>query len=284
MTSSALPYGLPQQLVDLTFTPPLAPPPPASWPPWMGSWNQQTLAHSFHTMTMVPPVVTDWVTDSGASNHITSSASNLTSVPLPLPIDPLFIVVGNGSSLSVTSVGNTAFPGLFCLNNVIVTPDIIQNLLFVCHFTTDNWCSMEFDTSVLSVKDLSSRNAIARYNSSGPLYMMQLPSRSAPSPCAAPTAALAASTSTWHRRLRHPSVDVLSKLSSDSSVVCSRSTHDFCHACQLGRHTRIPFDSSTSRVDNIFELIHCDMWTSPVVSISGHKYYLLIIDERSHFV
>jgi hypothetical protein len=46
----------------------------------------------------------------------------------------------------------------------------------------------------------------------------------------------------------------------------------------------MPFVSSTSGADNIFNLIHCDLWTSPVVSVSGHIYYLLILDDRSHFV
>jgi hypothetical protein len=143
---------------------------------------------------------------------------------------------------------------------------------------------MEFDPFGLSVKDLSTRNVLTRCNSSGPLYTMRLPSRSAPSPCAAPAAALVASASTWHRRLGHPGVDGLSKLSSDSSVICSRRSHDFCQACQLGRHTRMPFISSTSHADNNFDLIHCDLWTSPVVSVSGYRYYLVILDDCSHFV
>jgi hypothetical protein len=62
--------------------------------------------------------------------------------------------VGNGSPLPVTLVGDTILPGLFYLN-VLVTPDIIQNLLSVHRFTTNNWCSMEFDPFSLSVKDLS---------------------------------------------------------------------------------------------------------------------------------
>jgi hypothetical protein len=114
--------------------------------------------------------------------------------------------------------------------------------------------------------------------------MIRLHSRSAPSPCVAPAATLAASASTWHHHLGHPSVDALSKMLSDSSVVCNRHNHDFCRACQLGRHTRMPFVSSTSRADTIFDLIHCDLWTSPVVSVSGHKYYLLILDHHSYFV
>jgi hypothetical protein len=46
----------------------------------------------------------------------------------------------------------------------------------------------------------------------------------------------------------------------------------------------MPFANSMSCTDNIFDLIHCDLSTSPVVSVSGHKYYLVIIDDRSHFV
>jgi hypothetical protein len=113
--------------------------------------------------------------------------------------------------------------------------------------------------------------------------MMSLPSRSAPSPSAAPTA-LGASTSTWHRRLGHPGVDTLSKFSSDSSVIFFRHTHDICHACQLDRHTHMPFVTSTSRIDNIFDLIHYDLCTSPIVSVSGYKYYLVILDDHSDFV
>jgi hypothetical protein len=127
------------------------------------------------------------------------------------------------------------------------------------HFTTDNWCSMEFDLFGLFVKDISTRNMITRCNSLGPLYMMCLPSHLTPSSHVAAPLALVTSVSTWHRRLNHPDVDVLSKLSHGASVICSRRTHGLCHACQLGRHTCLPFVSSNYRADNNFDLIHCDM-------------------------
>jgi hypothetical protein len=113
----------------------------------------------------------------------------LTFIHPPTFFDPSSIVVGNGSALPVTSVGDLAIPGPFYLNNVLVTLDIIQNLLSVCHFITDNWCSMEFNPFGLSVKDLSMQNEITRCNTSGALYMMHLPSHPAPS-------ALVASVST----------------------------------------------------------------------------------------
>jgi hypothetical protein len=125
---------------------------------------------------------------------------------------------------------------------------------------------------------------ITRCNSSGPLYTMHLPSHLAHSSSMSAPSALVASVSTWHRRLSHPGVDVLSKLSHDSSVVCSRRTHDLCHACQLGHHIRLPFVSSNNCANNNFNLIHCDLWTSPIVSISSYKYYLVILDDHSHFV
>jgi hypothetical protein len=60
------------------------------------------------------------------------------------------------------------FSGPFYPHNILVTPDIIQNLLSVGHFIIDNWCSIEFDPYGLSVKNHSSQNVIARCNSSGP--------------------------------------------------------------------------------------------------------------------
>jgi hypothetical protein len=183
----ALLYGPPPQ-VRPPFTPPLVPLPihrgqqqaPAplalvAWSPWMSPWDQQSLVNSFNTMVMIPPAITDWVADFGASNHTTSDAGNLTSNHPPHINAPSSVIVGNGSSLPVISVGDTALPSPFYLNNVLITPNIIQNLLSVSHFTIDNWCSMEFDPFDLSMKDLSTRNVITRCDSSGPLYTMHLP-------------------------------------------------------------------------------------------------------------
>jgi hypothetical protein len=50
-----------------------------------------------------------------------------------------------------------------------------------------------------------------------------------------------------------------------------------CHACQLGRQTRLPF--TTSRAERAFDLVHCDLWTSLVLGLSGYKYYLVILND-----
>jgi hypothetical protein len=96
-------------------------------------------------MALTPRTVTNWITDSGASNHTTSDAGHLTFVCPPNSNDSSSIIFCNGSALLVTSVGDTTFPYPFYLNNVFITSDIIQNLLSVCRFITDNWCYIEFD-------------------------------------------------------------------------------------------------------------------------------------------
>jgi hypothetical protein len=76
------------------------------------------------------------------------------------------------------------------LANILLAHDMVQSLLSVRHFTTDNWCSMKFDPFGLSVKDLTTKNVIVRSNSIGPLYTMRLPRSLTPSSSA--VAALAA--------------------------------------------------------------------------------------------
>jgi hypothetical protein len=149
-------------------------------------------------MTLTPLAVIDWVTDSGTSNRITSDTGNLTSVHPPTSTDPSSIIIVNGSSLPVTSIVDSVIPDSFYLNNVLVTPDIIQNILSVCGFTTDNWCSLKFDPLGLFVNNLSTRNVIIRCNSSRPLYMMRLASHPTPSLPVSTFSALVVLSSTCH--------------------------------------------------------------------------------------
>jgi hypothetical protein len=143
---------------------------------------------------------------------------------------------------------------------------------------------MEFDPFCLSVKDLATRNLLAWCDSLGPLYTLRLPA-SPTSTFAPPVLAAAASFVTWHHHLDHPGRDVMSKLSSSTSVSgCRGSFEHLCHACRLGHHVRLPFPTSSSRAAGIFYLILYDVWTSPIINISSYKYYLLILDEFSHYL
>jgi hypothetical protein len=139
------PYPSPGFLPDHQQQQPLyqqaAPAPSLGWNPWICvGWDQQSLTHSFNTIALHPPptLVPDWVADSGVTHHTTPSVGNI-STPRPLnSSNHSSIIVGNGSSLPVTSVGDSVIPGLFYLNNILLAPDMVQSLLSVRRFTTDN--------------------------------------------------------------------------------------------------------------------------------------------------
>jgi hypothetical protein len=128
-----------------------------------------------------PTSVQDWVADSGATHHTTPSIGNISTLCPLASSNPSSIVIGNGSSLLITSVGDSVLPGSFYLNNILLAPDMVQGTLFVRRFTTDNWCSIEFDPFGSSMKDLTTKNLIVRSNSTNPMYTMRLPGSLTPS-------------------------------------------------------------------------------------------------------
>jgi hypothetical protein len=228
--------------------------------------------------------------ESVATHHTTLSVGNIFTLHHLASSNPSSIIIGNGSSLPITSVGDSVLPGPFYFNNILLAPDMVQSHLSVRRCTSDNWCSMEFDPFSFSGKYLTTKNVIVRSNSTGPLYTMRLlgsltPSSSAVAALAAvPYALTTVAPTTWHRHLGHPDPVALYSLSRSSFIQCTSTKHDFCHACQLGKHTRLPFCSSSYRVEHPFDLIHLDLWTSLVVSVSGSRYYLVILDDFTHYL
>jgi hypothetical protein len=197
-----------------------------------------------------------------------------------LPAAHSSIPVGKGACITVTSRGSSILStdtSQFVLNNVLVAPSIIHNLLSVLQFTRDNSCSIKFDTFGFSIKELWTGCVILHCNSASDLYTI---SSAIPAPA---QAMLAASNSLWHRRLGHPSPAALASLRKNSLVSCNKIDTSLWHACHLGKHVCLPFSTSTSKIVPAFEIVHCDVWTSPVSSISGSKYYLVLLDDSTQF-
>nr|GEY36787.1 serine carboxypeptidase-like 27 [Tanacetum cinerariifolium] len=90
---------------------------------------------------------------------------------------------------------------------------------------------------------------------------------------------------TWHQRLGHPGGEVLRRLVSSNFISQNKEkTLVLCHACQLGKYVRLPLVSSSTVISSCFDIIHSDVWTSPIPSLSGFKYYVLFLDYYSQFV
>jgi histone deacetylase 1/2 len=209
------------------------------------------------------PAHGDWIMDSGATSHVTGNQGTLTTFHSPLERQSQHIIVGNGSRLPVVATGSaqlTSHP--FHLHNVLVSPNLVSSLISTRSFARDNSCSVEFDPFGFSVKDLATKIPLMRSNSSGDLYPFFGDHGGAS------TVALSVSTDLWHRRLGHPSIGTMQHVPLDFLSTCTpnKNTTPLCDACQLGKHTKLPFSLSHSRTTKPFDLIHCDLWTSPVIS------------------
>ncbi|GJV11989.1 ribonuclease H-like domain-containing protein [Tanacetum coccineum] len=121
------------------------------------------------------------------------------------------------------------------------------------------------------------RRVFLRCDSTGDLYPVTQPS---PIPYAFLT-----SQHTWHQRLGHLGSEVLRRLVSRNLISFDKEKSlVLCHACHLGKHVRLPFVSFNTPVTSHFDIVHSDVWTSPILSLSSFKYYVLFFDHYSHFV
>uniref|UniRef100_A0A453KX44 Integrase catalytic domain-containing protein n=1 Tax=Aegilops tauschii subsp. strangulata TaxID=200361 RepID=A0A453KX44_AEGTS len=203
---------------------------------------------------------------------------NLSKSSYSLKHVPSSILVDNGHHLPVTATGSvTLQPHDFCLTDVLVSPNVVTSLISVRRFTKDNSCSVEFYPCGFLVKDLRTRRVLMISVNNGDLYPFHGNTSTPPSAFTVSTSDL------WHRRLGHPGAHSLSTLANDFLSSCNKSAHTPCNACQLGRQARLPFSSSFSKTFAPFDLIHCDLWTSPVVSFSGFQYYLVVLDDFTHY-
>ncbi|GJZ05840.1 reverse transcriptase domain-containing protein [Tanacetum coccineum] len=117
-------------------------------------------------------------------------------------------------------------------------------------------------------EDFQTRQILLRCDSTGDLYPVTSPSY--------PQAFLVGQQ-TWHQRLGHPGSEVLRLLVSNNLISCNKTQSSvLCHACQLGKHVRLPFSLSETIVKAHFDIIHSDLWTSPITSVSvGTRLVLL---------
>lgn len=146
----------------------------------------------------------------------------------------------------------------------MTTRHIIKNLILVRQFTRQNMRSIEFDPFGFHVIDYQTKQTLMRCDSTNDLYPITTPTHQVFCFCCSVHLA-SASWLPW---------------SSHKQLVDNHSNSFFFykdsilrHACQLGKHVKLPFSFWNYVPHFPFEIVHYDVWTSPIESISGIKYY-----------
>nr|GEV73082.1 retrovirus-related Pol polyprotein from transposon TNT 1-94 [Tanacetum cinerariifolium] len=130
--------------------------------------QETTLSHAFTIGTPYDPTSGVWNFDTGVSSHLNNSVNSL-SEPFNACMYPS-VSVGDGHSIPVTNTGHSILPTSvrpLHLNNVLITPHIVKNLIFVRQFVHDNNCTIEFDAFGFFFKDFMTRRVLLRCYSTG---------------------------------------------------------------------------------------------------------------------
>jgi transposase InsO family protein len=81
----------------------------------------------------------------------------------------------------------------------------------------------------------------------------------------------------YHCRMGHLSFDKMSKVFAD--VMCGVDKNKLvCDACEFGKHARSSYVSRGIMSISLFVLVHLDVWTCSIISVSGMKYFVTFID------
>jgi histone deacetylase 1/2 len=134
------------------------------------------------------------------------------------------------------------------------------------------------------MKNFQTGMPIMRCESQGDLYPIIVPHST--NKVTHPSTFATLSSSIWHNRLGHPGNHILSFLKKNKLIECNNSSQlhsNFCNSCPLGKHIKLSFKTSSNKSLLPFDILHSDVWTSPVLSSLDHKYYVLFLDDYSNF-
>jgi transposase InsO family protein len=231
-----------------------------------------------------------WLADSGANVYITADAANLHE---PRPFEGADMVgVGNGAGLQIKNLGSSVVhshfpkhPHLF-LKDILHCPDASANLLSINKFCIDNNCWFALTGSHFIVKDNLTGQVLLQGPSVNGLYPIPLhPKHLNNLKGFATYIGVKTNYLVWHQRLGHPSLSTVQHLLKNQKLLLSGSLDKtrVCESCQLGKSKQLPFVESTRCTFVPLELVHSDVWTSPIPSLSGCKYYVIFVDDYSRF-
>nr|GEX12510.1 hypothetical protein [Tanacetum cinerariifolium] len=159
------------------------------------------LPQAFTAGTLYDPTTGAWNMDTSASSHLNNFVTSLSTILNSCMYST--VSVGDGHSIPVTNSGHSILSTplkSLRLSNVLITPHIVKNLIYVRQFISDNDC-----TDLYPVTD--------------------------PSPI--PSAFLV-SQQTWNQHLCHPRSGVMRRLVSNKVISCNKEKPlVLCHACLI---------------------------------------------------
>ncbi|CAM8965547.1 unnamed protein product [Rhodiola kirilowii] len=221
-----------------------------------------------------------WIIDSGATDHFVCD-EHLLFDTYQL-VKECKISLPDGSSFIVLKAGKCALTPDLILHNVLLVPSFRFNLLSVGKLSRTNKCTVTFTETNCLVQDLAKTTILEIGKLKGGLYLLQAAPSLTPG-LVASAVGKDASPNIWHLRMGHmPFAKLRTFLQKYVPDISTKEICKHCPPCHFAKQSKLQFPSSTHLSENIFDMIHCDIWGPfNVPTMSGCKYFLTIVDDKS---
>lgn len=229
----------------------------------------------------------DWIVDNGASDHMTSYSDIMIN---PHAVEyPVHIILPDGSSKAVHTVGDVQLNEDLILKDVLYVPEFKYNLLSVSKLVCEGKLSAHFHKEFCVLQDHLSKRYLAIGRSQGGLFRIKS-SRNKEEAGLSALGNKITNTSECnvlgdkdfellHKRLGHVSV---SKMLHIPGCQEQPKNDFFCDTCSLAKFHKLTCSPSVSYASNCFDLVHIDLWVPyKVASLNGTSYFLTIVDDHS---
>jgi hypothetical protein len=261
----------------------------------LSSFLSPNLDHSVFSskLTEKPHIsCTEWVIDTGATDHMVTSTTFFTIKTI---VHDISVNLPNGQSVVVTHIGTIHLTSSLILHDVLCVPSFDFNLISVSKLTSTLHCCLFFFSNLCFLQDLLHWKMIGLGKQRNGLYILEqfADLSSIPLTTAASTILqnklysfasvkhLDSDFHTWHCRLGHPSLSRMSFLSSVlPHVVHSNEDVSLCTICPLAKQKRLPFPNKNQLVSSPFDLLHVDIWGPyHTATVEGYRYFLTLVDD-----
>jgi transposase InsO family protein len=234
-----------------------------------------------------------WYLDTGASKHVTGSASQFASLDDTYQGD-VRTVGGQKHRIAGRGSINFQFPSgeIKSVPGVLYVPSIIKNLLSVESLTDKGYIAC-FDETKCFLISKGSKRIVARGERERGSGLYRLVAKQSTPELHQVEINLTSSvldlTRLWHHRLGHLNFQGLHLLSA-SGIITGLPylpiLKEICLGCQFGRQTRESFPSHTlNRSQKPLQLLHTDL-CGPMQTMSqgGNYYFIVVVYDYSRYV
>ena len=214
------------------------------WNRFNHAFQANDIPQALAAITLEDGQNSDWITDTGASTHITGDPGILENVIPYTGTDK--VMVGDGNLLHISHIGNARIKAgskPIILKNVLLVPNMKKNLISISQLTDDLSCLVEFSSKGFLIKDLKTRKILALGTKQGGLYILNDCHEALFS-----TRFKTTSETVWHKRLGHPQPLVVRFLNNKGLITVDgwNQSHFVCDSCQMSKSSRLPFVHSNN--------------------------------------